>query len=146
MKELQRPAQYLIVLALMLFIAVLAFQMQVIVHEGGHLLFGLLCGYRFLSFRIGSLMLIKTGEGFRIRRFTLKGTGGQCLMIPPERKRYQKRCSLLQPGRNCFKRDALRSVFDPVSFISGHAFSVLFPIYYGVYRSVYRMDERGAET
>ena len=60
-----RPAQYLIVLALMLFIAVLAFQMQVIVHEGGHLLFGLLCGYRFLSFRIGSLMLIKTGEGFR---------------------------------------------------------------------------------
>lgn len=84
-----RPAQYLIVLALMLFIAVLAFQMQVIVHEGGHLLFGLLCGYRFLSFRIGSLMLIKTGEGFRIRRFTLKGTGGQCLMIPPERKRYR---------------------------------------------------------
>ena len=84
-----RPMEYLIVLALMLFIAVLAFQIQVIVHEGGHLLFGLLCGYRFLSFRVGSLMLIKTGGGFRIRKFTLKGTGGQCLMIPPKKNRYR---------------------------------------------------------
>ena len=57
---------------------------QIIVHEGGHLVFGLLSGYRFLSFRVGSLMLMRTTEGMRLRRLSLAGTGGQCLMAPPE--------------------------------------------------------------
>lgn len=45
---------------------------------------GLLTGYKFLSFRIGSLTLVKTAEGLKLRKFTIPGTGGQCLMIPPE--------------------------------------------------------------
>ncbi len=57
--------------------------LQIIIHEGGHLIFGLLTGYRFVSFRIGSLMLIKTNEGMKLKRYSLMGTGGQCLMSPP---------------------------------------------------------------
>lgn len=57
---------------------------HVVIHEAGHLVFGLVTGYRFLSFRIGSLMLVREGGHFRLRRFALAGTGGQCIMIPPE--------------------------------------------------------------
>lgn len=55
-----------------------------IVHEGGHLVFGLLAGYSFSSFRIFSLMWVRQDGRIRLRRFSLAGTGGQCLMIPPE--------------------------------------------------------------
>ncbi|NLX83190.1 MAG: hypothetical protein GXZ04_05170 [Clostridiales bacterium] len=54
-----------------------------ILHEMGHLVFGLLTGYRFVSFRVGSLMWIKQEGRLRCRRLTLAGTGGQCLMAPP---------------------------------------------------------------
>ena len=36
-----------------------AYYLQLILHEGGHLIFGAATGYRFSSFRIGSLMLVK---------------------------------------------------------------------------------------
>ncbi len=57
--------------------------LQIIVHEAGHLIFGLLTGYRFSSFRIFSLMLISEDGKLRCKRFSLAGTGGQCLMAPP---------------------------------------------------------------
>lgn len=58
--------------------------LQTIIHEGGHLIFGLLTGYKFLSFRIGSFMLIKQKGRLRLRQMSLAGTGGQCLMAPPD--------------------------------------------------------------
>ena len=57
---------------------------QVIVHESGHLIFGLLSGYKFLSFRIFSTIWVKN-EGEIIRKkYTIPGTAGQCLMWPPD--------------------------------------------------------------
>lgn len=56
------------------------------IHEVGHLIAGLMSGYRFQSIRFGSLMFLKTESGIKIRRYTLAGTGGQCLMLPPENK------------------------------------------------------------
>lgn len=70
--------------ALMVLAVCVAVYVQLIVHEAGHLLFGLWTGYRFSSFRIGSLMLIKDGEKLRFKRLSLAGTGGQCLMDPPD--------------------------------------------------------------
>lgn len=58
--------------------------LQIAVHEAGHLVFGLLSGYKFCSYRLFSLMLIRDGNRLRLRRFSLAGTGGQCLMEPPE--------------------------------------------------------------
>ena len=58
--------------------------LQIIIHEGGHLVFGLLTGYQFSSFRIGSFMWINENGNLRFKRLSLAGTGGQCLMNPPE--------------------------------------------------------------
>lgn len=63
-----------------------AILLQIIIHEAGHLLFGRLTGYGFSSFRVGSFMWVKDGKAIRFRRFSLMGTGGQCLLIPPEMK------------------------------------------------------------
>ncbi len=71
---------------LFLLLTVLSIYLQLILHEGGHLVFGLLTGYRFVSFRIGSLMLLRSKAGFRWKRLSLAGTAGQCLMAPPEPK------------------------------------------------------------
>ena len=62
----------------------LSVYVQTVIHEAGHLLAGLLSGYRFLSFRIGSLMVQREGDRLRFRRLHLAGIGGQCLMDPPE--------------------------------------------------------------
>ena len=58
--------------------------LHIVLHEGGHLVFGLLTGYQFVSFRVGSLMLLKNEQGYRLRWMRLGGTGGQCLLDPPE--------------------------------------------------------------
>ena len=60
--------------------------LSIIFHEAGHLVFGLISGYKFSSFRIGSLMWIKQDGKIHLRRMSIAGTGGQCLMIPPEPK------------------------------------------------------------
>ena len=56
----------------------------VIVHEGGHLLCGLLTGYKFVSFRIFNLTFIKVDGKLKSKRFGIAGTGGQCLLDPPD--------------------------------------------------------------
>lgn len=61
-----------------------AYRLQLILHEAGHLVFGLLSGYRFLSFRIGRFILMKQKGKIRSGRYSLAGTGGQCLMAPPD--------------------------------------------------------------
>lgn len=74
----------LILMGLLLLVAVLALKLQIIIHEFGHLVFGALSGYRFTSFRIGSFMWVRENGKLRCRRFSLAGTGGQCLMSPPD--------------------------------------------------------------
>ena len=71
----------LIGLLLVMYVAILV---QMIVHEAGHLVFGLLSGYKFSSFRIFSFMWVKEDDKIRLRRFSIAGTGGQCLMTPPD--------------------------------------------------------------
>ena len=56
----------------------------VIIHEGGHLVCGLLSGYKFVSFRIFNLTFIKVDGKLKIKRFGVAGTGGQCLLDPPD--------------------------------------------------------------
>lgn len=64
----------------------LVIMVQIIIHEAGHMIGGLLTGYRFLFFRIGSTTLVRTDSGFKIRKLKVPGTGGQCIMLPPEMK------------------------------------------------------------
>lgn len=72
-----------IAVGIVLFVIVLF--IHIILHEGGHLVFGLATGYRFLSFRVGSIVLQRGKDGkYSIKRFNLAGTGGQCLLSPPD--------------------------------------------------------------
>ena len=65
-------------------IIIAAFFIQLIIHESGHLIFGLLSGYRFSSFRILSFLIKKEGDRLTLKKLRLSGTAGQCLMAPPD--------------------------------------------------------------
>lgn len=63
-------------------IFLLSFIIQIILHETGHLVFGLLSNYEFISFRIGTFTLVKVNGKFTLKKFNIQGTAGQCLMMP----------------------------------------------------------------
>lgn len=63
---------------------VVSFLVLVPVHELGHLVCGLLTGYRFVSFRIFNYTVLKADGRFRVKKFAVAGTGGQCLLTPPD--------------------------------------------------------------
>lgn len=54
------------------------------IHEAGHLFFGLISGYTFGFYRVRGFAWIRQEGRIRFRRFSVAGTGGQCLMVPPE--------------------------------------------------------------
>ena len=76
--------QFILWFVLLLMGLYLAVFLQLILHVAGHLVFGLLSGYHFSSFRIMSFMWVKEDGVLRFRRLSIAGTGGQCLMAPPE--------------------------------------------------------------
>ena len=77
------PKELLIMSAMVLSGAVFLY-IHIILHEGGHLLFGLLTGWKFVSFRIGNQTLVKQNGKLKCKKTTVAGTGGQCLMSPPD--------------------------------------------------------------
>lgn len=50
------------VFAILLLVFCASMYLQIIIHEAGHLIFGLLSGYRFSSFRIGNMIWKKVYE------------------------------------------------------------------------------------
>ena len=68
----------------MLLLLYFSWFIHIVIHESGHLIGGLLSGYTFSSFRIGSFMLLKENGKLVSKRLKIAGTGGQCLMAPPE--------------------------------------------------------------
>lgn len=78
------PKEKIVFLVTIFVSAVVSYILSLIIHEGGHLVFGLATGYKFLSFRVGSLTLVKKDGKFAWKRFSIQGTGGQCVLMPPE--------------------------------------------------------------
>ncbi|MDE5736021.1 MAG: hypothetical protein K2H65_02955, partial [Bacteroidales bacterium] len=75
----------LTVLLVSIAVFLLSLLLLVTLHEAGHLAFGLMSGYRFVSFRIFNLTFIKLDGRLRVKRFSVAGTGGQCLLPPPDK-------------------------------------------------------------
>ena len=65
-----------------LVILILAVFLQIIIHEAGHLVCGLATGFRVVSFRVANIILVHHDSGWQFGRFSIAGTGGQCLMEP----------------------------------------------------------------
>ena len=84
--------------AVMVIILLLTFFLQIFLHEFGHLLFGLLSGYHFLSFRFFDIMLVKQNQKLVFRKLHIDSTAGQCLMIPPEPKNGEIPATLYNMG------------------------------------------------
>lgn len=57
-----------------------------IIHEFGHLVTGLISGYKYVFFRIWKFALVKESGKIKIKNFHIPGTLGQCLMAPPSIK------------------------------------------------------------
>ncbi len=57
---------------------------QTVLHEGGHMIFGLLTGYGFVSFRVLRWTWVRVDGKIVVRKYSLPGTLGQCLLSPPE--------------------------------------------------------------
>ena len=77
------PKEFVSQMIFAMLILLLAFFIQAVIHEFGHLVFGLLTGYKFVSFRIGNFMFLKKDGKLRVKLYNIVGTGGQCLMMPP---------------------------------------------------------------
>lgn len=104
---------------------------HIIIHEAGHMVFGLLTGYKFSSFRVFSWMLMRKNGKFQLKRYTIPGTGGQCLMIPPELVDGKMPCFLYNMGGCIFNAltaiacVALSGVLHPAVWIIGAVFGVI---------------------
>ena len=75
---------YIDAMLVVLAYAIISFLIHIFIHELGHLIFGILTGYKFNSFRVGSYLLQKTNGKYEIKNLHIMGTGGQCLMEAPE--------------------------------------------------------------
>ncbi len=85
-----RPIAFSLTLIFFLIIFYAAMCLQVIIHESGHLVCGLISGYEFVSFRIFSLCFLKTDGKIKIKKNSIPGTMGQCLMSPPINEKNAK--------------------------------------------------------
>lgn len=70
----------MIAVFLLLFVVII---LNVIVHELGHMLCGFKSGYKFISYRVFNIILAKYKDGKKIKRFSIPGTAGQCVLDPP---------------------------------------------------------------
>lgn len=64
---------------------IVSFIVLVPIHELGHLICGLLTGYKFVSFRVFNYTILKRDGKLKVKKFAVPGTGGQCLLTPPDR-------------------------------------------------------------
>ena len=77
--------QFLVIYLFFLVTLLISTVLQTAIHEAGHMVMGLLTGYRFVSYRIFSLMIFRNEEGkLALKRYGVPGTAGQCLMSPPD--------------------------------------------------------------
>lgn len=61
--------------------------LSIALHELGHLIFGLLTGYKFFYYRLFSTAIVKYYNGqVKIKKQYMPGTIGQCLLKPPAYK------------------------------------------------------------
>ena len=115
--------------------------LHIIIHEAGHLVFGLLTGYKFSSFRVFSWVLMLDNGKFRVKRYNIPGTGGQCLMIPPELVDGKMPCFLYNMGGCIFNAltviacVALSGVLPAAVWIIGAIFGVVVVALNGIPRS-----------
>ena len=95
--------------------------LHTVMHEAGHLVFGLMSGYKFLSFRVGSHVWVNLDGKITHKRFTLAGTAGQCLLVPPMMQDGKLPFKLYLWG-GCIMNSLLALVFVAISLLTTNAY------------------------
>lgn len=103
-------------IGIMLGFFLLSYYLHIILHEGGHLIFGLMTGYQFSSFRIGGIVFTKKNGIIERGSYHLAGTGGQCLLSPPEMKNGSFPVVLYNLG-GCITNLAFSLLILPLAFL-----------------------------
>lgn len=78
---------FLVLMCLSMFVT---FLLQIIIHETGHLVMGMLTGYEFLFYRAFNLLFIKEKGRINIRWHKNGETAGQCCLYPPKMRDPKK--------------------------------------------------------
>ena len=104
---------------------------QTATHEAGHLVFGLMTGFRFLSYRILSLLVTHEEGKLKFSRFSIPGTLGQCLMGTPKDKE-KKPYFLYNAGGVIFNLVSAFICYG-FAFLSGNAYVRIFFFISGAY-------------
>ncbi len=60
--------------------------LNIILHEAGHLIAGLLTGYGFVFYNVLNLTITKKNGKLSGKIYRVAGTGGGCMLLPPELK------------------------------------------------------------
>ena len=58
--------------------------LSIFLHELGHMVFGLLTGYSFSSFRVFNIMILNDNGKLVFKKMSISGTAGQCIMFPKD--------------------------------------------------------------
>ncbi|MGB4661316.1 MAG: hypothetical protein WBI07_19240 [Mobilitalea sp.] len=77
--EIGRMILYL----LFMIMIVVAYQIVLVVHEGGHAVFGILTGYKIIIFRIENIAFIQEEGRVHLKFYQSYGSAGQCVLCPP---------------------------------------------------------------
>ena len=117
---------YLVAMGLFLLAVYVSMVLQTALHEAGHLVFGLLTGYRFCSFRLFGLMLKAEQGRLRFRRMKVAGTSGQCLMLPPPMQGQHLPYVWYNLGGVLFNFISAVVLFALCGLVGGYAGAVLF--------------------
>ena len=64
----------------------LSFIFNIFIYEIGRLIFGLMTGYKFLSFRISNTVIIRKSGKLTVKKNKSVRTSGNCVMLPPVKK------------------------------------------------------------
>lgn len=102
-----------------------AFVVLVFVHEAGHLVAGLATGYKFVSFRIFNLTFLRIDGKLKLKSFGVAGTGGQCLLSPPD-KRLEDIPSVWYNAGGVLANIVVLFIGIPVLFLCNNPFVIEF--------------------
>ena len=62
----------------------IALSLNIILHEAGHLIGGLLTGYRFVAFCVLNRTIMRENGKLTIKKYSVPGTSGFCVTSPPD--------------------------------------------------------------
>jgi len=68
---------------LLLVMIAVSYQIVLILHEGGHAVFGILTGYQITLFRIGIISLVHEEGRVSVKFYHAYASSGQCILCPP---------------------------------------------------------------